>query len=197
MEKYKLIKDLPNAKAGEIFVIAADIGALVREHKQYSVLYSKDQLQENDILNPDKGWFEKMEIEMEKYGGIVPRKGDTYWYIRSYGDVVDDIWLGCEWDIRRFESGSAFWAKEEAEKELARRKAYVILKEDTKGFKPDWESLDTKWFVGYSRSLGGKLRPDWTQRDSAGVLYFSSMEDAAASIEAHEKEWRAWLGVEE
>ena len=77
VRKFELLNDLPNAKAGEIFVIAADTGALVREHNQYSVLYSKEQLQENDILNPDKGWFREVRRNKYRDGYILQAKTEA------------------------------------------------------------------------------------------------------------------------
>lgn len=197
MEKYKLLKDLPNAKAGEIFVIAVDIGALVRDHNQYSVLYSKEQLQENDILNPDKGWFEK--IEEQKYGGRVREEGDACWYIDEEGDIIEDCWMPTELQLIIYNAGNMFWTKEEAEKELKRRKAYVILKEDTNGFEPDWNNIDhLKYFIEYNyydSKLG--VHNTWGCKANGWGLYFATMEDAQASIGAHRQQWLDYLGVEE
>lgn len=195
MEKYKLLKDLPNAKAGEIFVIAVDIGALVREHNQYDVLYSKEQLQENDILNLDKGWFEK--IEEKKYGGRVPEIGDYYWFIEGYGNIANAYWNGTDVDKTRFECGNAFWTFEEAEKELKRRKAYVVLKEDMKGFKPNWEDPRTdKYHVFYTHDKK-YLGVDYNYCYQTDLIYFATRADAEASVETHRQQWLDYLGVEE
>lgn len=135
--------------------------------------------------------------EERKYGGRVREEGDACWYIDEEGDIIEDCWMPTELQLIIYEAGNMFWTIGEAEKEVARRKAYVILKEDTKGFKPDWKDYNTKWFVRYCRSLGGVLRPDWTQRDSAELIYFSSSEDAEASIKTHRQEWLDYLGIEE
>lgn len=194
MEKYELLKDLPNAKAGEIFEYAA--GKTQQLFSETSpATFSGQEIKEYDILNPDKGWFEK--IEEQKYGGRVREEGDACWYIDEEGDIIEDCWMPTELQLIIYKAGNMFWTREEAEKEVARRKAYVVLKEDTKGFEPDWESLDTKWFVRYCRSLGGVLRPDWIQRDSAELIYFSSPEDAESSIKAHRQQWLDYLGIEE
>lgn len=66
MEKYRLLKDLPNAKAGEIFEYAA--GQTQQLFSETSpATFSVQEIKEYDILNPDKGWFKK--IEEKKYGG--------------------------------------------------------------------------------------------------------------------------------
>ena len=195
MEKYELLKDLPNAKAGEIFEYAA--GKTQQLFSETSpATFSGREIKEYDILNPDKGWFEK--IEKQEYGGRVPKEGDKYWVVYADGVIESQHWEDAESDGFLFECGSAFWTEEEAEKELKRRKAYVILKEDTKGFKPDWDNKkDSKSIVYYDHDpkklyarlfWGLQYLPD---------LVFATLEDAEASIEAHEKEWRTWLGVEE
>lgn len=138
--------------------------------------------------------------EEKKYGGRVPKDRDKYYYINACGDVCGDIWESVKSDIGCFESGSAFWTEEEAEKELARRKAYVILKEDTKGFKPNWDDgREEKFTVYYSHQTGEK---DFRVQIFWGIqhvpdLVFANLVDAKASIKAHEKEWKAWLGVED
>ena len=144
--------------------------------------------------------------EEKKYGGRVPKAGDKFWLVLLDGSLTEVEWGGDNVDEAFFEhggavwfeSGNAFWTKEEAAKEAARRKAYVILKEDTKGFKPNWKNNDEeKYYVLYSHDLG-RFSIGWNrQLDSGGKLYFATEEDAEATIKAHEKEWKTWLGVEE
>lgn len=136
--------------------------------------------------------------EEKNYGGRVPEIGDYYWFIEGYGNIANAYWDGTDVDKARFECGNAFWTFEEAEKELKRRKAYVILKEDTKGFKPDWgKGGEGKWYVLYRHSAGDFIL-DWCVAHNDGEkLYFATKEDAEASIKAHEKEWLDYLGIEE
>lgn len=136
--------------------------------------------------------------EEKKYGGRVPKSGDAFWFIMCDGSINEGSWDGVEYDKERFESGVAFWTKDEAEKELARRKAYVILKEDTKGFVPNWNnSSEKKYLVGYDWDYNEIIADYCWKTQRAGGLYFATKEDAKASIKAHEKEWKMWLGVEE
>ena len=198
MTKYKLLKDIPNAKAGEIFELKENGSLLFQgSDKSAGVFYKKEEVVAFDLLNPDKGWFEK--IEEKRYGGRVPKEGDKYWYIFANGSTADDFWNGAEWDTDRFESGSAFWTREEAEKELKRRKAYVILKEDTKGFKPDWvESANQmKYYVFYSYDGLRELRVSFAFLNKEASLYSKTREDAKASIENHRQQWLDYLGIEE
>lgn len=140
---------------------------------------------------------DRYEIE-KQYGGEVPKVGDAFWFIKCDGSIIESSWDGWEYDKTRFESGSAFWTREEAEKELKRRKAYVVLKEDTKGFKPDWEKgSGKKWYVLYLHDAG-KFILDWrVAYDDGGKLYFATVDDAEASIKTHRQEWLDYLGVEQ
>jgi len=45
--------------------------------------------------------------------------------------------------------------------------------------------------------LDGELRADFTHTHQEHKIYFATPEDAKASIKAHEKEWKTYLGVEE
>lgn len=137
--------------------------------------------------------------EEKKYGGKVPGLYECYFAISDDGIVYTD-----QFDPKvnrhseRFESGSAFWTEEEAEKELARRKAYVILEEDIKGFKPDWKNYnEEKHFVCYDYDLDKFGFCLSYHRKGGNKLYFATEEDAKASVKAHEKEWKTWLGVED
>lgn len=136
--------------------------------------------------------------EEKKYGGRVPKEMDRYFVICSEGEITAARWNNHFIDKNRFAAGSAFWTREEAEKELARRKAYVILKEDTKGFKPDWEDSDKrKYYVEYDwRCAELTTNLAWALQDGTG-LYFATREDARDSIKAHRQQWLDYLCVKE
>lgn len=134
--------------------------------------------------------------EEKKYGGRVPKDGDEYWVVYANGVIESQLWRDTETDGDVFECGSAFWTEEEAERELARRKAYVILKEDTKGSNPDWKDLSKrKYSVCYDYSLRRLAVANFVC-STVSELAFATEEVAIASIKAHEKEWKTWLGVE-
>jgi len=135
--------------------------------------------------------------EEKKYGGRVPKRGDYYYNINWDGEIRRYLWDDLEEDKNGFECGNSFWTKEEAERELARREAYVILKEDTKGFKPDWKDLSKrKYSVCYDYSLRRLAVANFVC-STVSELAFATEEDARASIEAHSSEWKTWLGVED
>lgn len=139
--------------------------------------------------------------EEKTYGGRVPEEGDCYWYITEEGEIEFTFWgrifNGANTDRDRFKSGNAFWSEKEADKELKRRKAYVVLKEDTKGFEPNWRNGGEKKCIVYYDYIREKLETNsWiATRDT--ILYFRTKEDAIKSIEKHGQMWLDFFGIEE
>lgn len=198
MEKYKLKKDTFFNKAGTICKLTPK-GNIVLDNCEGTCILHDYQLREHPKLLDE--WFEK--IEEKKYGGRVPKNGDEYWYIAGDGTILSSIWSGygkvCSADASRFESGSAFWTREEAEKELKRRKAYVILKDDTKGFEPNWtDGEQAKYFVAYSY-YENTLNVDiaWRYKAIGQKLYFATEEDVRISINDHKQQWLDYLDAED
>ena len=62
MEKYELLKDLPNAKAGEIFILSN--GHLERQQEDsdggHEILYDRYYVEKYGLLDPSKRWFRKV-----------------------------------------------------------------------------------------------------------------------------------------
>lgn len=129
------------------------------------------------------------------------KKGDSCWiiYCRADGEVrIQCIQFSQQYDAER-SLGLLFLTREEAEKELARYKAKVILQRDTKGFKPNWEGKADRcygWNVIYNPTTYKLFANIDYNHLNDGTLRFATQEDAEASIKAHEKEWKTYLGVE-
>ena len=115
------MKKITDKKTGETFMGEVWIAEIKDGKRELKV-----ELKTED----DADRYEVEDAPEKKYGGRVPKNGDKYWAIGTSGDVTPLSFEGVDYDIEAFECGNAFWTEEEAEKELARRKAYVILKED-------------------------------------------------------------------
>ena len=182
------MKKIIDKKTGETFMGELWIAEIKDGKRELKVeLKTEDDADRYDVEDSP---------EEKKYGGRAPKAGDEYWVVYSNGVIESQPWEDKETDGDLFECGSAFWTEEEAEKELARREAYVILKEDTKGFKPDWGNDTYKYVVTWTSSEGGRLFTEGVCSLCNSRLCFATKEDSEASIEAHEKEWKTWLGVE-
>lgn len=206
MKRYKLVKDLPTFSAGEEFYLDRN-GDLVYEERlpenlkclpHRIVAYSKSTLEK--FPNILKDWFEELPERPKSVWDL--EEDDTIWMVDSKCDeVYQTIWL--DYYNSERSCGDVYLTKEEAEKELAWRKARQILKQDTKGFKPNWRSGEyNKYEVAYEYSDGeydgsGLFVNDCNHCCSHNDLWFASIEDAEASIRAHANEWKIYLGVEE
>lgn len=191
MEKYKLKKDTFFYKAGTICKLTPK-GNIVLDNCEGTCILHDYQLREHPELLDE--WFEKIE---KKYGGRVREEGDSCWYIDKKGDIIEDCWMPTELQLIIYKAGNMFWTREEAEKELKRRKAYVILKEDTNGFEPSADLHGICYNVYYSLCNHGLFIENHDAWLTRGTLCFATYKDGKASIEAHYQEWLDYLGIED
>ena len=190
MKRYKLLKDLPTFNKGDIFRIDEDSGCLIRG-KDGVVAYAPYTLKKFNILDSD--WFEGIQ-EHERWRA---KKGGQYWYVRSDGVVDDDYEDKTDIDDGRYELGNYFKTEEETQKASDWLKAFAILRDDTKGFKPDWrDGVQLRWGVEYNYDTN-RLSVYLTFGIQEGVIYFATQDDAEESIKAHEREWLTFFNVEE
>ena len=205
MKRYKLLKDLPFAKAGETFGLHR--GGI----KDYITLFKGDeevytiQVGENVSEMFDE-WFEEVkEPELPK---------EFFYIVRGKIGKVEYLTFSLNEDTKQeyrniIEEGKSvgnyFETKEEAEKYLAYLKAKAVIKEDTKGFKPDWTDKKTRKYYGYwdfERGFknyfeGGKPSWDSLQTTKESNIYFESWEDIEESFEKHPDEWKTYLTYEQ
>lgn len=190
MKRYVLKKDLPTFNKGETFIFDGDL----RRESDNMLAYSQSELDE--FPNILKEWFEEIPEEYKRWRAGI---GEYYWCLGSNSTLckaveakyVDDDW--------RFSIGNYFQTKEETQKARNWLKAFTILRDDTKGFKPNWgEISQTKYRVAYRhyRHINGRLYVDWSAEIQHGTIYFASREDAEASIRKHEREWLTYFGME-
>ena len=183
MKKYKLLKDLPFAKAGEEFSLhRGGIRDCITLYKNDEEIY-QFKVGENVSEMFDE-WFE--EIVGRFY--YVDEKGIISTVFEDYRHT--DIHL-------RQEIGNYFKTKEEAEKYLGYLKAKVIIKNDTKGFKPNWNNYDEVKYYGYWDFCKNKLDYDWGYETKRVEIFFKTIEDVKESFEKHPKEWKVYLTYEQ
>lgn len=94
--------------------------------------------------------------------------------------------------------GVSFRTKQEAQSWIEYQKAYQILRQDAKGFKPNWKDLDQpKWF-GFYDHYKQTFKSDFTFGfQDEGKIYFESKADICKSLHFHCQEWLTVFGVEE
>lgn len=186
MKRYKLTKDLPTFNKGDTFRLTGN-GSLERESDR-TIAYMASTLEKFDILDSD--WFEEIP---EDYTRWRAKRNDSYYWLTEDLGVVEEREDGCALDERLYAAGNYFKTEKEARKAANWLKAFAVLRDDTRGLKPDWENSDQdKWHVYYDhheKELAVNLV--WTQQ--GGPLHFATQEDAEASIKNHEREWLTYF----
>ncbi len=176
MKIYKLLKDLPFAKAGDIFKGELEHGT--------TVLFPKDYENYKHKLNSDEFWdFDEWFEEVKSYFSINILKA-----------TVEEVMVThhIQWEIENMKSlGLLFETQEEAEEHLGRLKARAILLEDVKPH----DGCSHKWGVRFNRH-DGELYVYNSDDSYVSEIIFLDENDAYNSIKKHEEEWRTYFGVE-
>lgn len=196
-KRYKLKKDLPIFKAGERFGIDPEghLRSLESFH-EYKTLgqsigilaYTKSTL--NRFPNILKDWFEEIPERPKTVDNL---EGAMRCWVIGDDAIWESEWCNIVGAVDKRSVGRIALTEEEARRELRRLKAKVIIERDAKGFKPDWKRGRSGWEVYWK--CGKLIANDYPFQD--GAIRFATREDAEASIKAHEKEWKIYLGVED
>lgn len=132
-----------------------------------------------------------------------PVEGDTHFFLSDNGEIQQekvDSEKYCDMDYTvdtRYEIGNCFQIGEQAERAVEWLKAFKVLRDDTKGFKPNWKDRnELKWTVGWDLT-SQKFDTTSTRGWSSSLLPFRTDADARESIKGHKKEWKTFLGIEE
>ena len=179
MRKFRLKKDLPFAKAGDMVEMWSD-GIMAFVGEPNLPRFNKKDVRMFPL------WFE--EVDKKKFGiDAVSAK---------VIEVSEELYTDSEIDNLN-KLGAWFDTKEEAEKYLEYRKAKTIIKQDTNGFKPDWSNKQQYKYYGYWDLREHK--PIWNVSNIAKTvnIYFESRGLLEESFEKHSKEWKTYLTYEQ
>ena len=197
MKRYKLLKNLPFAKAGTIFrriSFKSKDGLSDYDYLETNILLEGNQdetvfsIKRNYFINNFDEWFEEI------------KEPEQIYYVDSLGGYVSKLEKhllnSFPTLIANLKSiGNYFETREEAGKYLEYLKAEAIIKQDAKGFKPDWKNNDEKKYLGFWDFDEDKL--DWLPRNifKEATIYFKSREDIEESFEKHPEEWRTYFDL--
>lgn len=181
MKKYKLLKDIPFAKAGDTVEMWSDGIMAFTNHPNLPRFNKKD-------IRMFPLWFEEVKEPKQTY------------YIDSLGGWVSKLELtNFPTLIENLKAiGNYFETKEEAEKYLEYLKAKAVIKEDTKGFKPDWNNEDENRYRGcwdFKKGTTSWMYEYGTFKES--LIFFKSVEDIKESLNNHPEEWKTYLTYEQ
>lgn len=201
MKQYKLLKDLPTFKAGQLAYISktGNLIAGTPENQKTTetgliiMIYHETTLKKfPEILTE---WFEEIKEPTDSIHWK-PKVGEKYFYINEYGDVEWEVWNDDDVDNRLMAMGLVYRTEEECEEARDRRLAEVRLSQ-TSDFKPDFENGSGGWVVCYRRRAG-KL--DYIKTygcDSGEPVRYATMKEAEKSIEENREDWLTYFGVKE
>lgn len=200
MKRYKLLKDLPTFKAGEEFFISKSgnlIAGTPSNPKQITVetlygipkkidlmAYANETLEEFPNILTD--WFEEINNSNEYYYAT-----DTGYvgYVKDRNEEPNNF-------LHRLEVENTFDTKKEAEKYLEYLKAKAIIKQDAKGFEPDWSDTDELKYYGYWDCNVNKVDYGYTYTDRTSEIHFQYIKDIEKSFKKHPEEWKTYLTYE-
>lgn len=178
MRKFRLKKDLPFAKAGDMVEMWSD-GIMAFVGEPNLPRFNKKDVRMFPL------WFE--EVNKKKFG--------IYAAAAEVVEVSEELYTDTGIDNLN-KLGAWFNTKEEAEKHLAYLKAKTIIKQDTKGFKPNWKNCENKYYGywDYEKDLFDYFVSYITKYSG---ICFQTEEDIKESFKKHPEEWRTYLTYEQ
>ena len=189
MKRYKLKRDLPTFKTGEIFYIS-DAGNLLRESDNIAA-YSWTALDKFPNILTD--WFE----EVKEPTRWKPELGYKYYLSDSNGSIYDSVWSNDYIDRSRSGIGNCFQTEEEAKRVVEYLKALAVVRGDATS---KFDKVGNNFCVFYD-TANNYLTMGVESCDMGngifGLPYFATVEDAQRSIELHKNEWLTIFGVKE
>lgn len=196
MKKYKLLKDTPTLKAGTIFEeVESDFDGKKQLNRIMPI--SGDSLPQFAVedINNFYEWFEE---KSDKYKRWRANKGEVYYAINSFSfDYVNYTEDREPLDNELYSFGNYFKTKKEAIKHINYLKALQVIKDDAKGFEPDWENDDEiKYYGRFNWDENAFLYNICYTIQTQGTVYFEFEKDIRESFEKHRKEWLILFGEE-
>lgn len=179
MKQYKLLKDLPTFKAGEIFYIK-EKGNLARVSDDVS-MYSKKTM--DNFPNILTDWFEEIHETYKRCRAVI---GCKYYYLDDSGSIVYSFDHRCSVDDYRYDIGDYALAREELEAKLKYDIARQVLLDDAEG--GNWIEDDYNWFCYYSQYYGYDTEFNCSMF-IPGTIYFRTEEALEKSLKEHKEQW--------
>lgn len=187
MAKYRVLKEYVDPTSR----LLHNVGDTV-EFLEYHKSESDHQLQYYRSLR-NNGFIEEIEDEPWE-----PKNGEEYAFITDSGVIAIAEQLGTHSDNSREEIGNKFKrGNGQAEKVVKWLRAFKVLRDDTKGFKPDLEDYDEKrWYIWWNIGIK-KLITTCNDNAIQHLVYFATEADAMESMKNHKEEWLTFFGVED
>ena len=198
MKTYKLLKDLPRAKAGEVVIIT-------NAHSNTAWILKINKWNEDETQRPRLAFIHKNDIS--EWLEEIPEKQKTIWNLEEWDDfyfiinssILENIVTDCE-DFKDYlKEWNVFLTKKEAEQELEKRQAIQrikkychengIINKEFKLYEHNYtiyyDSLDKNFFTEYSE----------ISYFTNNLWYFKSYEDCKKIIDNCESDLKILFNV--
>lgn len=201
MKRYKLLKDLPTFRAGQLAYVSSlgNLMAGTPEEPEIAdtglnlMMYHRGTLEKFPNILTE--WFEEIQEPTDSIHWK-PKYDDWYFYISDHGSVCSDIWNDNYTDNKRLAFGFVYRTEEECKAALDRELAEVRLRL-TSDFKPDFESGKGGWIVFYDHECETLAIFKIGCYDSGEPVHYATREEAEKSIEENERDWKIYFGIKE
>mgnify|MGYP006956714739 CR=1 FL=1 len=200
MKRYKLLKDLPTFKAGQLAYISktGNLIAGTPENQKTTetgliiMIYHETTLKKFPNILTE--WFEEIE-EPTDSAHWKPKIGDRC-FILENANIRPTAYTGMLRDYNAWHTGRVFRTEEECEKARDRELAEVRLQR-TSIFKPDFENCRGGWVVYYNYKDKELYAYDTDYDDSGEIVRYATKEEAEKSIRENREDWMKHFGVKE
>ena len=200
MKRYKLLKDLPTFKAGQLAYISktGNLIAGTPENQKTTetgliiMIYHETTLKKFPNILTE--WFEEIEEPTDSIHWK-PKIGDKC-FILENANIRPANYTGMLRDYNAWCTGRVFRTEEECEKARDRELAEVRLRR-TSDFKPDFENGNGGWLVGYDHEDDRLLAVPIDYIDYGEPVRYATEEEAKRSISENREDWLAYLGIKE
>lgn len=200
MKRYKLLKDLPTFKAGQLAYISktGNLIAGTPENQKTTetgliiMIYHETTLKKFPNILTE--WFEEIEEPTDSIHWK-PKIGDRC-FILENANIRPTNYTGMLRDYNAWCTGRVFRTEEECEKARDRELAEVRLRR-TSTFKPDFENGNGGWIVGYDYEDESLTTIPISDVDYGEPVRYATSEDARKSIKENREDWLIYFGVKE
>lgn len=201
-KRYKLLKDLPTFKAGQLAYISktGNLIAGTPENQKTTetgstiIIYHETTFKKFPKILTE--WFEEIK-EPTDSTHWKPKNDEKIWYIdKDYS--VDFIYFNVSspYHRRLLESGNSYRSLEECTRVRNRKLAKVRLQRIST-FKPDFENGKGGWVVNYNYLLNRLECVEFRWSDHGEPVRYETKAEAEKSIKENKKDWLIYFGVEE
>ena len=191
MKQYRLLKDLPTFKAGDLFYIS-EYGALIYDDGGFGVMaYAQSTLEKFPNILTE--WFEEIEEPTDSIHWK-PKIGDRC-FILENANIRPTNYTGMLRDYNAWRTGRVFRTEEECEKALDRELAEVRLRK-TSDFEPDFKNGKGGWIVGYDYEEDRLLAIPIDYIDYGEPVRYATAKEAKKSIKENREDWKIYFGID-